>query len=75
MGQIAFNYGKYKKMKKFVDIKLGDLFTLERKLKYNPQEPTLWRKKSSRTACLEKNPYFWSYFGKNEIVYTGGFNA
>ena len=62
-------------MKKFNQINIGDLFTLERKLKNNPHKPTVWRKKSSRTATLASGYRAiigrpaWFYFGKNETVY------
>jgi hypothetical protein len=55
-------------MKKFDEINIGDLFTLERKLKNNPHKPTVWRKKSSRTAWVNERQS-WFYFGKNETVY------
>jgi hypothetical protein len=56
-------------METFANINLGDFFTLERKLKNNPHNPTLWRKKSSRTAWLAHNELVWFYFSKTEMVY------
>ena len=56
-------------MKTFHDINIGDLFTEERKIKNNPH-PTVWRKKSSRTAMLAHNDAVWFYFGAKEAVYT-----
>ena len=53
-------------MKSFDQINIGDVFTLQRKLKNNPQ--TLWRKQSSRTAALCLSGV-WFYFSKSETVY------
>ena len=53
----------------FKEINIGELFTLERKLKNNPHKPTIWRKKSSRTAWLASNKAIWFYMGKHETVY------
>ena len=60
---------KGKAMKTFNEVNIGELFTLERKLKNNPHKPTVWRKKSSKTAWLESNKAIWFYMGKNEAVY------
>jgi len=49
-------------MQYFKDIKIGQLFTIERKLKNNPHEPTLYRKKSKHTAFHEHNKSAWLYF-------------
>ena len=57
-------------MKTFNDINIGDLFTNERKIKNNPHQPTVWRKKSSRTATLAHNDAVWFYFGNKDAVYT-----
>jgi hypothetical protein len=62
-------------MKNFNQINIGDVFTLERKLKNNPHKPTLWRKQSSRTAALASGYKgiigrpAWFYFSKAETVY------
>lgn len=60
---------KGKAMKTFNEVNIGELFTLERKLKNNPHKPTVWRKKSSKTAWLASNKAIWFYMGKNETVY------
>lgn len=57
-------------MKNFNDLNIGDLFTNERKLKNNPHQPTIWRKKSSRTATLAHNDGVWFYFSHKDVVYT-----
>ena len=56
-------------MQTFNKIKIGDTFTLERKLKNNPHQPTVFRKKSSRTATLAHNPSIWFYFSSRHVVY------
>ena len=60
-------------MIKFSDLSIGDLFTNERKIKNNPHNPTLWRKKSSRTAWVaeshDQGRDIFFYFGKNDHVY------
>lgn len=65
-------------MIKFSDLSIGDLFTNERKIKNNPHKPTLWRKKSSRTArvaeCHDQGKDIFFYFGKNDSVYKKGSN-
>ena len=53
----------------FKEINVGELFTMERKLKGNTNDPTVWRKKSSKTAWLASNKAIWFYMGKNETVY------
>ena len=55
-------------MQNFSDLDIGDVFTLERKLKNNPHKPTLWRKKSSRTAFMGSGTA-WFYFNKKTTVY------
>jgi hypothetical protein len=52
----------------FSHLNIGDLFTIERRLKNNPHKPTLWRKKSSRTAWVGSGPA-WFYFSKKTTVY------
>ena len=65
-------------MQNFSELHIGDLFTLERKLKNNPHKPALWRKKSSRTATLASGYRSiigrpaWFYFRKTETVYRQG---
>lgn len=65
-------------MQNFNELQIGDLFTLERKLKNNPHKPTLWRKKSSRTATLASgyrsiiSRPAWFYFRKRETVFKQG---
>ena len=65
-------------MIKFSDLSIGDLFTNERDIKNNPHKPTLWRKKSSRTAwvaeCHDQGRDIFFYFGKNDGVYKKGSN-
>jgi hypothetical protein len=62
-------------MDQFSNLKVGELFTLERKLKNNPHKPALWRKKSTRTAWLASGHKgingrpAWFYFGNAETVY------
>ena len=53
----------------FKDIKIGELFTNERLLKNNQHIPSLWRKKSTRTATLAHNPSIWFYFSANDAAY------
>jgi|TARA_R110000823_G_scaffold218136_1_gene347443 hypothetical protein len=55
-------------MQNFSDLSIGDLFTLERKLKNNPHKPTIWRKKSSRTAWMGDGKA-WFYFDNKTTVY------
>jgi hypothetical protein len=58
----------------FDDIKTGELFYIQRPIKGNPL-PTLWRKKSTRTAELASgyspiiNRPRWFYFSKLWQVY------
>ena len=62
-------------MKTFNEIKVGQVFTLERRLKNNPHQPTLWRKQSSRTAALASGYRAiigrpaWFYFSGKDNVY------
>ena len=56
-------------MQTFGNVNFNDFFTLERKLKNTPHKPTLWRKKSNRTAWLAHNKSIWFYFSKNTKVY------
>jgi len=63
---------KNEQMQYFRDIKIGQLFTNERKLKNNPHQPTVWRKKSSRAATLAHNPRCWFYFSNTDATFPKG---
>jgi len=60
-------------MLRFNDLKVGDRFTNERKIKNNPHQPTVWQKKTTRTAMIasawDEGKVIWFYFGKDDAVY------
>ena len=59
-------------MQYFKDIKIGQLFTIERKLKNNPHEPTVHCKKSKYTAFHDHNKKAWLYFNTTTQTFPKG---